>query len=108
MVKRTYGQFQAIERAKSELNHADRQILKAFHQGEDAGRSDQPCRCPYMPSSEQAKAEAWLAGYNETATRYVIANAPDLSDKGGEAAGSLQVRSLFPPAVSTLSESKQQ
>jgi hypothetical protein len=72
-VKRGFGQFKAAVREKSLLSAEERALVKAFQQGEEAGRSDEPRRCPYMPSAEQEKAEAWLSGYDEQAERYTVA-----------------------------------
>jgi hypothetical protein len=74
-----------------------------------AGRPKLPPAPPVEAMMADREPCSWCGVRADYGCRHQrIANAPDLSDKGGEAAGSLQVRSLFPPAVSTLSESKQQ
>jgi hypothetical protein len=73
-MKRSFGQFKRMVREKSLLSADERALLKAFQQGEEAGRSDQPRRSPYAPLSEQEKFEAWLCGYDERSARYVLAN----------------------------------
>lgn len=79
---KSFSQFKARVREKSNLTAEERAIVKAFQKGEEAGRSDAPRRAPYAPESEQEKFEAWQRGYDEQATRYAIAISTDRPKSG--------------------------
>jgi hypothetical protein len=76
-VKTSFGIFKRPppKRPEYDLSYHERQILKAFQKGQEAGRSDAPKNVPYRFTDEQAKFEAWILGYAEEAQRYVVAEA---------------------------------
>jgi hypothetical protein len=71
-VTRSFGQFQKPAKVQkyADLSPVERQIVKAFQQGEEAGRAGERCDPPYRSTTPHA--EAWLCGYAEQARCYVL------------------------------------